>query len=92
VALAKMCIIQRSLNGEWVPDWNNSNQYKYYPWFDVEQKEEGPSGFALSFNGYDCTLSYAGLGARLFYKDAKTAQYAGETFTALYEDMVLIPR
>lgn len=91
-ALAKMCIIQRSLNGNWKPDWGNSSQYKYYPWFDVEEKEDSSSGFALSCDDYDCVYSTSGLGARLFYRDRETAEYAGTTFIDLYEDMILMPK
>ena len=94
IALAKMCIIQRSLNGNWKPDWGNSSQYKYYPWFDVEEKEDSSSGFALSFIGYVYVyvLTCTGLGARLFYRDIETAKYAGTTFIDLYEDMILQPK
>lgn len=92
VAHAKMCIIQRSLNGDWVPDWGDNDQYKYYPWFDVIKKEEGPSGFGLSFYGFGYGDSDSSLCARLYFKDRETARYAGETFIDLYEDMILIPR
>ena len=91
-AFAKMCIVQRSLNGDWKPDWSNYDQPKYYQWFDVEESEGGASGFSLSCN--DCVYdgTYTGLGVRLFYKDRETAKYAGQTFTALYEDMILLPK
>jgi hypothetical protein len=91
-AYAKLCIIQPVLNGDWKPDWNDYNQYKYYPWFDVNEDQSKPSGFGLSFYdyGYDYTLAY--LGSRLYYKDRETAEYAGETFIAEYEDLVLQPK
>lgn len=91
-AYAKLCIIQRSLNGEWTPDWSNQNQRKYYPWYWVEKKEGGPSGFGLSYFGCACDVTRTGLGSRLFYRDAATAEYAFDTFTELYENMVLIPQ
>jgi hypothetical protein len=91
-ALAKMCIINRSLNGKWKADWNDLSQYKYYPWFNVEEKKVSASGFGLSCDGCGYAYSAAGLGVRLFYKDAETAKYAGETFIELYEALILVPR
>ena len=93
-----MCIINRSLNTdpetnqEWKPDWNDSDQEKYYPWFEVVEKPEGASGFGLSVGDCDDVGTYASLGVRLFYRDSKTAIYAGETFTELYENMILLPK
>lgn len=92
IALAKLCIIQRSLNGDWTPDWNDYNQYKYYPWFDVNPKEESPSGFGLSYGDCVCDLTVSGLGVRLYYKDRETAEYAATKFVSLYEDLILVPR
>ena len=96
---AMMCIINRSLNTdpetnqEWKPDWNDSDQEKYYPWFDVDEKPEGASGFGLSYDGdFGCGNARAYLGVRLFYRDSETAIYAGETFIELYENMILLPK
>lgn len=92
IALAKMCIIQRSLNGDWKADWSDGSQPKFYPWFDVNPDDNGPSGFGLSYYCYDYAYSCSSLGARLYYKDRETAKYAGTQFTELYADMILIPR
>ena len=65
IALAKMCIIQRSLNGDWKADWSDGSQPKFYPWFDVNPDDNGPSGFGLSCNVYVCDSSFSFLGAHL---------------------------
>ncbi len=91
-AYAKLCIIQRALNGEWVPDYRNVNEGKYYPWFYVNIKEGTDSGFGLLCSVYDFGGGSTFFGARLVYWDAKTARYAGVTFLELYEDMVLTPK
>jgi hypothetical protein len=44
-AFAKLTVIVRALNEGWKPDWNNSSEYKYYPWFNME------SGSGLSYLG-----------------------------------------
>jgi hypothetical protein len=41
IAYKKIKVIVRALNEGWKPDWNNSNQYKWYPWFYLNE----PSGF-----------------------------------------------
>lgn len=91
-AYAMLCIIQSVLNGDWKPDWNNTSEYKYYPWFDVEEDDTVPSGFRLSCVGYGCGLSAASLGSRLYYRDADTAEFAGRTFIELYNDLILEPK
>ena len=48
-AHAKLIIINKAINGDWVPDWNNSNEYKYYPWFEMGS----PSGGGFSYDDYD---------------------------------------
>jgi hypothetical protein len=51
-AYAKLFIIAEALNEGWVPDWADSDQYKYYPWLLVKKNTKNPSGFGLSFG--DC--------------------------------------
>lgn len=91
-AFAKMCIVQRSLNGDWQADWSNYNQKKCFPWFNVEEKEGSASGFGLSYLVFGYDNAATNLGVRLFYPDLETAKYAGETFIEFYEDMILIPK
>jgi hypothetical protein len=38
----KMIVIAEALNEGWIPDWDNYNEYKYYPWFEMS-----PSSFAF---------------------------------------------
>lgn len=45
----KMIVIAEALNEEWIPDWDNHNEYKYYPWFKMS-----PSSFAFDGSYYDC--------------------------------------
>jgi len=33
IAYRKLRIIAEALNEGWKPDWSNSDEYKYYPWF-----------------------------------------------------------
>lgn len=40
VSYFKLRIITEALNQGWSPDWKNSNEYKYYPWFCLYTEEE----------------------------------------------------
>lgn len=80
-AFAKLSIIRMALNEGWEPDWENGNQYKYYPW----QKYVAGSGFVPFVCG--CDLSGTDVGSRLCYKSEALARYAGQQFADLYNDL-----
>lgn len=87
-AAAKLFILASALNGEWVADWDNWDQGKYYPWFDMRSTAAGGSGFS-------CFVCYSGrvfsiVGSRLVFKDRKTAEYAGKQFLDIYRDLMII--
>jgi hypothetical protein len=54
-AYFKLCKIIEVLNEGWEPNWDNSGERKYYPWFDMEAT--AGSGFGLSYDDYDCAYS-----------------------------------
>jgi hypothetical protein len=68
----KAIIITRGLNEGWQPDWENSSEYKYYPWFKFK------SGFGVSGTACDYTGTYTGVGSRLCFKTRELAEYAGK--------------
>lgn len=85
LATAKGEIINKAINGDWVPDWNNSNQRKYYPYFRM-----GSAGF-----GFSVTLCiYYGtdscVGSRLCFETSEQAEYAGKQFLDIYKQIYLI--
>lgn len=75
-------LLTKALNEGWTPDWSNSNEVKWYPWFDMR----GPSGFR--FHGYDDWRSHSSVGSRLCFKTRELTEYAGKTFTAVYEQFL----
>ena len=85
-AHAKLVIIAEALNEGWKADWSDSDQWKYYPWFDMEASASG--GFSYD----DCVIGWAGsyVGSRLCFKSAELAKYAAETFTDIYKEFFLI--
>lgn len=87
IATAKLIIINEALNfvdngkKKWAPDWNNTSEGKYYPWFWMDKP-----GFRLY--GCDCDYSVTCVGARLVYRTRALAEYAAKQFKTLYRDMM----
>ena len=71
-------LLCKSLNEGWEPDWDDSNEYKYYPWFKM-----GSSGFRC--NDYDYWNTIATVGSRLCFKSSELAKYARTQFTDTYQ-------
>jgi hypothetical protein len=86
----QLVIIAEAINDGWQPDWSNSNEKKYQLWPDIVEDENKPSGFGLSFDGYDCRGTNSTVGSRLCFKSSEAARYCFETFTTLWEDYFLI--
>ena len=82
---AKLTLIVRVLNEGWVPDWRNSNQYKYYPYFKA--KEAG-FGFSDASYAYWDTLTF--VGSRLCFKTSELAMYAGKQFETIYNEFLTL--
>lgn len=85
-AYVKIKLIVRTLNEGWVPDWSNSNQYKYYPWFRMGSSSG--VGFSFYVDGNGDTISNCG--SRLCFKSRELAVYAGEQFENIYKDYLTL--
>lgn len=83
----KMMIVAKAINGDWSPNWNDHNEWKYYPWFYVHP--DNASGSRLSFYVYVIAYSVTHVGSRLCFKDEETAEYVGRQFAGLYETFFL---
>lgn len=91
IARRKLETITASLNEGWKPDWNNTNQCKYYPYFYIQEnaKGEGSAGLSYAYTGYAATSTSAGIGSRLCFHASRLAQYASNQFTDLYEQLLI---
>ena len=83
-ALYKMEVITKSLNEGWKPNWDNGNEYKWYPWFVMS-----PSGFAFADARYDDSDADAGCGSRLRYKTEALAKYSAAQFLDVWKKIQL---
>ena len=86
IAHYKLIIVVAAFNGCWTPDWSNTRQWKYEPWFRVVPDSSKPSGFGLSSNDYDNWNANSIVGSRLCFETSEQAEYAGTQFKELYED------
>ena len=84
MAFAKLAIIVKALNEGWVPNWNNTNEYKYIPYFKML-----PFGFVGA--RYASWATFSGVGSRLCYRTKELAEYAGKQFEQLYKEMMELP-
>ena len=84
VAHQKAVVLTKAFNEGWVPDWDNNNQVKYFPWFEMG----GSSGFR--YDGYVNWDSGSAVGSRLCFKSGKLAEHAGKKFTTVYKQFMLI--
>lgn len=71
---------------QWVPDWTDKGEKKYYPWWWInEVSEGGVSGRGLSLVGVDYGDTDAGVGPRLVFESDKKARHFAKYFKALAE-------
>ena len=84
VAAYKLMIIYKAINNGWKPDWSNSDEYKYFPWFRVLSSG---FGFVVSFCDYDFTDTT--VGSRLCTDSSEKALYIARQFEQEYKDYFL---
>lgn len=86
IANYKLIVIAEALNEGWKPNWQDSDEYKYYPWFDMSN----PAGVGYSATSNTASNTTASFGSRLCLKNRELAIYFGQTFTDLFNDSLLL--
>lgn len=66
-------------NKGWVPDWDNSHEYKYWPYFEMR------SGFAFSRSLCDGWRTDSCVGSRLCYSSDKLCRETVNEFLPIYK-------
>lgn len=87
IAYRKLKTIAQALNEGWLPDWTDSNEYKYWPWFEFESNS---AGFACAGTYYAVAMTDTSFGSRLCFKTRELATFAGKQFEDIYNDYLLI--
>ena len=82
-ALVNLIVIAEAWNKQdgFVPDFSNSNQYKFFPFFEYDNKS---AGFVYVESFTDSVL-----GSRLCFKSSERAEQFGEQFIDLWNDFLL---
>lgn len=78
-AFIKLTIITRALNEDWKPDWNNSNERKYYPWFTMDSGR----GFGLLDVAYHA--GHSDVSGWLVYESEELCRYSATQFKDIWE-------
>lgn len=84
IAKRKLEIIVEALNEGWKPDFNDIKQNQWYCWY-----YRSNAGLRYSIANYSPAYTNVTFGVRLCLKDKKVADYIGEQFKYLYEEMLL---
>ena len=77
IAYRQLVLIAKVLNGDWIADFENYDQYKYVPFFWKENE-------AFVYVDYNVWRSTTDVGSRLCFKDRATAIYAAKQFIDIY--------
>lgn len=86
IAFYKLTIIARALNEGWKPNWKDSSEYKWFPWFKVNRDA---AGVGCSATSAAASSAYAAIGSRLCCKNRELATYFGKQFENLWSEYLL---
>jgi len=78
---SKIKQLERFYNQGWKANWNNSNEYKYYPYFT---KSSGGG----SIGSYCYCVGVSFFGAVGFYKTSEIATFVGKTYKDIYTGLL----
>lgn len=81
LAYHKLTVITRALNNGWKPNWDDQNEWKYYPLFRYVN-----AGLSYASTLSAAALTNAYIGSRLCFPTSALAKYAAEHFADLYRD------
>ena len=87
IARRKLETITEVLNEGWKPNWADTDEYKFYPWFLVKKVYGASAG--LSYATTYSAATSTNVDSRLCFHDRDTACYAGKTFLDIYEQFLI---
>ena len=87
VAMYKLITIAEAWNkaDNFVPDYDNTNQYKWFPWF----QKRGTEGFVYAYTNITASYAFADIGSRLCFSTSERAEQFGKQFIDLWNDFLL---
>jgi hypothetical protein len=77
IANAKLTVISEASWEGKQPDWNDDEEDKWYPWFDLEVTDKNPSGFRfLRLRTTLARIRYTSCGSRLCFRTRNACEDA----------------
>ena len=91
IALNELFTIAQAWNkaDDFVPDFSNSMQDKWFPWFIYDK---GAAGFVSAYTNYTPSNTTANFGSRLCFKTRNRAIQFGKQFVGLYNQVFLLDK
>lgn len=91
IALNELFTIAQAWNkaDDFVPDFSNSKQDKWFPWFVYDK---GAAGFVFAYTHYTPSNTNALIGSRLCFKTRNRAIQFGKQFVGLYNQVFLLDK
>lgn len=88
IAYNRLCTIAQAWNKAdgFEPDFSNTSQYKYFPWFEYSMDA---AGFVYANTYYTATDANASFGSRLCFMTRERAEQFGKQFIDLWNDVFL---
>lgn len=88
IAFNRLCTIAQAWNkvDGFEPDFSNTSQYKYFPWFVYDN---GAAGFVCANTYHTATNAIANFGSRLCFKTRERAMQFGKQFIDLWNQVLL---
>lgn len=91
IALNELFTIAQAWNkaDDFVPDFSNSMQDKWFPWFVYDK---GAAGFVFAYTDSAPSIANANIGSRLCFKTQNRAIQFGKQFVGLYNQVFLLDK
>lgn len=77
-SLHKIITVIEVVNESWQPDWNDYDEYKYYPWWDMETYEDDVPGSGFRFDDYGSGYAATCVGSRLVCRSSDLSEYVAK--------------
>lgn len=92
--LYRMAVVIEALNLDengkaWIPDYTDTNQYKYYIWWKVKADSKHKSGSGLAYDDYGRWRTNATVPARLCFRTRGAAIFFAKHFHKEHKNVQL---
>jgi len=90
IADAKICYIAEASRAK-DPNWNDRDEQKWGPWFDMEMDKNNPTGFRFFASGYGLVITAVTGGSLHCYESKEDSDFHAVQHIELYRHMMVLP-